>query len=193
MRICVEAGHGGLDPGAVCDHVCEADITAAVARRLAARGYEAKRQPAGLLRLPGLRALLAALHRNEPDVVVSLHCNSSPDDPNRHEATVYYWVGDPNWGRRSASGQLARLLLATLSDPAHRIAEEVTLATAPISRAGGKQLVPGILRYGRLAAVLIEMGFLSDEHARLAMQTAEWQERAAAAIDAGLRGWAERS
>ncbi len=121
MRIVIEPGHDGVyDPGAVVEGVREADIVREVARRIATLSgdglsYELKRRPP---RAGGLAVLRAALARNPPDVIISLHCDSSEQDPRRHVARVYYWpkldgsvglaetivnaaVGDP-WGSGEA-------------------------------------------------------------------------------------------
>jgi N-acetylmuramoyl-L-alanine amidase len=188
-RVVIEVGHGGGDPGAVVDGVAEADVTRAVAQRLAARlddavTYALKRRAPGTGMYAGLRGLLRALRQNPPDVVVSLHCDSSASDPQVHRATVYWWEGDANAARRGASATLARCLARELE--AGHAAQVAVVKAAPYAR-GGTQLVPGILRTGRRAAALVEMGYLSDAHARAAMVTAAWQERAAEAIDRGVR------
>jgi len=50
------------------------------------------------------------------------------------------------------------------------------------------QFTPGILREtARVAAVLIEVGFISDAHVEAAMRTVPWVRSCAAAIDRAVR------
>ncbi len=187
MRVVIEVGHGGDDPGAVVAGVHEADLTRAVAQRLAARSdarvsYDLKRRPAGMPSTAALRTLLRALKQNPPDLVVSLHCDAIGRPVELHRCTVRAL------GSRAASMELAQRMAAAATDPAHQFAQAASVVAAPWMR-GGKPFTPGILRYGRQASVLVELGMMDDPHVRAAMQTAAWQERAAAAIDAAVRAW----
>jgi len=184
MRVVIEAGHSESDPGAVVEGVAEREIVVALAHRipnLSGNGIEY----VPTSRLPERNALwrfCARLLRREPDVVISLHCNSSKTDPDLH-CCITYWDG-----KRRGSAGLANALALSATGKAG-FAEKSQVVRAPWDR-NGRPYTYLVLFHGRQAAALIEVGFLSDIHARAAMLTEEWQARAVAAIDAGLRAWA---
>lgn len=191
MRVVLEVGHGGSkeswDPGAVVDGVQEARVVQAVAQHLSALSgsgvtYDPKRRPTAT----GLALLLHTIALNPPEAVVSLHCDSSATDPKIHRATVYYWLGDHDVKRRHRSVDLAKRMAAELES--HQVASSVSIVSAPYAHGTDAEFTPGILRVGK-AAVLIELGYLSDVHTRAQMITPAWQEKAAVAIDAAVRDW----
>ena len=191
MRYVINAGHESIRdkgaPGAA--GVPEATINREVARALcalsdAAVTYEPKGQ--GIL---GLWTLTRALRANPPDVLVSLHCNAAQKHPPCiHEGQVYYWASDPDSERRACSLGLAS---AIREHAEGLMSERVTIRTAPYNR-DGKPFTPGILvNTATRAAVLLEMGFISDVHVAKAMNTAGWVARTASALDSGIRQWAK--
>ena len=195
LRVVVEAGHGSGDPGAVGPGgITEAEVVAIVARALALRTdeavrYEVKRRPTKIM--GGLNAVLNAIRRNQPDVVISLHCDAGAS--NRHEGAVYYLKSDEMKVRGLASAKLADLIRQRMIG---NVAETVTVKTAPILRArpdGSTYLLtPGILhRTAKRAAVLIELGFISDPHVAAAFASPKWQWNAGRVIDEALREWAK--
>jgi len=189
MRFVINPGHEQIRdkgaPGAA--GVPEATINREVARALCALSdatitYEAKRQ--GVV---GLWMLTRALRANPPDALVSLHCNAAKHHPPCiHEGQVYYWASDPDSERRACSLGLAS---AIREHAEGLMSERVTIRTAPYNR-DGKLFLPGILDgTAKRAAVLVEMGFISDRHVAEAMNTAGWVARTASALDNGIRQW----
>jgi N-acetylmuramoyl-L-alanine amidase len=183
MRVFIEAGHSDRDPGAVVGGVTERSIVVEVAHRFAALSggavsYFAKSRP-GILK-GAMTAFLRSLGLSQPDVLISLHVNSSASDPHLHECIAYHRRGRPD------SEHLAHLIAEEASSGQWRFAEKSTVVVAPWNR-GGKMYSYPPLRYGKVASVLVELGFLSDLHAREAMQRPEWWDRAAHAIDHALR------
>lgn len=199
-RVVLNPGHDGvLDKGAPAygGLTTEAAVNGMAARALLAcdrdelpRGWhlEAKRQPP----VPGgLALLLATLRANRPDVLVSLHCDAHPGgwQPGRciHRATVYWWPDDPDRSRAWRSRRLADAIRAEC-----RFAEHAKVATTPIARAGGRSLTPGVLRgCARLAAVLLEMGFVSDPHFIQAVTDERWKARFTSSMLAAFGRFAE--
>ena len=194
MRAVVNAGHDGVRdkgaPGAA--GVPEATINRDVARALcalsdAALTYEPKRQS-----ILGLYTLTWVLHRNPPDVLISLHCNAAKKHPPCiHEARIYWWADDPDRERRSCSLALAS---AIREHSEGLMAEHAVLCEVPYLHlypdGTKKPKTPGILvNTATLAAVLAEMGFISDRHVAEAMNTAGWVARTASALDSGIRQW----
>ena len=190
MRVVINPGHEQIRdkgaPGAA--GVPEATVNRHVARALCALSdatvtYEPKRQ--GIV---GLSTLTWALHRNPPDVLISLHCNAAKKHPPCiHEGQVYYWASDPDSERRVCSLGLAS---AIRDHTEGLMSERVTIRPAPYNR-DGKPFTPGILVHtAKVAAVLVEMLFISDIHAALAANRPDWVARTATALDNGIRQWA---
>lgn len=182
MRVCIEPGHSTSDPGAVVEGIREADIVQAVAKRLVALSgdgiaYEPKRRPAVS---NGFSLLIATLRNNPPDVIVSLHCDSSARDPQKHICRVYH----------ADRGDSKRLATALAFAARSTISEHSAVVKAPWDRAGKPYTYP-LLRIGKRASCLVELGYLSDVHAREAMQTEAWQAKAARVLDLAIRGWAK--
>jgi len=183
MRVVIQVGHQPHG-GAQGRDINEAEVNKMVAERLKPRSdkvvtYEFKRQVG-----PKLLELLKLLWKKPADIVVSLHCDAG--NANLHKATVYFWTKDPKTLRATDSHWLAELLCTT-ARTAH-VAETTEVRSAPYAREGNKAFVPGILKNtAKLAAVLFEMGYISDIHTEHAMMTEVWQKNAAAAIDAAVR------
>ena len=182
MRIVINPGHSQqYDPGAVAaDGLTEAWVVTQVARGMGALGgYELKRQGRSL------PLLLAALRLNKPDLLISLHCNAGSS--NLHECQVYRWADDPNPSLRRESLRLSGLIANRAQGG---FAEKAVVRTFPIERQG-RQFTPGVLvRTSRIAAVLVELGFISDPHTAAAMRTLSWQGRVVSALDQAIREWA---
>lgn len=184
-RIVVNPGHHErFDIGAPGpEGLTEAWVNTQVARRLYGYGgYELKRQGA-----TGIGIVIAALKLNRPDLLVSIHCNGYHWKPGHclHECHVYYWREDPDVCRREASEQLATLMAEKSQGT---FAERGEVHTFPILRENGKLLTPGVMKNtAKRAAVLVELGFVSDPHCAAAMRSESWQARAAAALDGAIQ------
>jgi N-acetylmuramoyl-L-alanine amidase len=188
MRIVINAGHedtetGGIDCGAVGPTgLQEEDVVQAVAKRMrelapAGMKIEFKRQPPR-----GLNVLLAALRRNPPDRLVSLHCNAP--STTRHECHVYYWRQEADPERLARSKALAERLFVAAQGV---IAEKARLLTFPIARkqpdGSVLQFTPAIMRdTATQEIVLVELGFITEKHVEAAMRTDWWQDKTARAL-----------
>jgi N-acetylmuramoyl-L-alanine amidase len=183
MRIVINPGHSEqYDPGAVAaDGLTEAWVVTQIARQMGALGgYELKRQ--GRLLLP----MLLGLRVNKPDLLVSLHCNAP--SRNLHECHAYWWRQEPDLAVHRESERLATIIAGRAQGT---FAEWGLVKTFPIVRENGRLLTPGVLvRTAKRAAVLVELGFISDPHVAAAMRTANWQGRVVCALDAAIREWA---
>jgi len=187
MRVVIEPGHGGKDPGAVGPNgLCERDVITEVSHFLASKGgdgieYILKRRTA----FPSLAALFAWMSRFKPDVILSLHCDSAAAT----HASAIVWCYDPDKDRYCRSALLADTILAGLCS---HIGGPTRVLTAPYLRrrpdGSTYMLLPGVLRGRALrASVLVELGPM---HPRMA--EVEWQSRAACGVDAGLRRWVKQ-
>jgi len=194
VRFVLNAGHDGIRdkgaPGAL--GVPEATINRDVVLAMCglsdeALTYEPKRQ--GIL---GLWTLTRALRANPPDVLVSLHCNAAKHHPPCiHEARIYWWADDPDRERRTRSLGLAS---AIREHSEGLMSEHAVLCEVPYLHlypdGTKKPKTPGILvNTAKSAAVLVEMGFISDRCVAGAMNNSWWVGRTASALDAGIRQW----
>ena len=188
-RVVINAGHEDLRdrgaPGAA--GVPEATINRNVARALCAYSdeliqYEPKRQS-----ILGLWTVTRALKANPPDVLVSLHCNAAKHHPPCiHECRVYWLTDDRCSERRADSLGLASSICQHSEG---LMSQRAVICPAPYMH-NGKLFTPGILvNTAKRAAVLVEMGFVSDIHVAEAMNTIGWVARTATALDAGIRQW----
>ena len=183
MRVVIQVGHQPHG-GAQGADINEAEINKAVADHLKPLSdkrvsYEFKRQ-----RGTNLLAVIKALLSNKPDIVISLHCDAGSQS--LHQASVYYWSADPKYSRNATSYELGGRLAMAVEKM--KVAEHVILKSAPYAREGNPHFLPGILKNtAKKAAVLFEMGFISDIHTEHAMMTDAWQKNAATAIDIAVR------
>ena len=188
MRIVVNPGHEDIrDKGTRGPTgLREAVVVREVVRAMVALGdgavtYEPKRQS-----VLGLWTLTRALRRNLPDILVSVHCDSG--NACLHEARVVWWDDDPGRERRLGS----ELLAGEIVLQAVLFAENARQMLAPYASAarGGRPFTPGVLvNTAKRAAVLVELGFISDAHVEAEMKTSWWVARAAAALDAAVRSY----
>ncbi|MGH7544081.1 MAG: N-acetylmuramoyl-L-alanine amidase family protein [Gemmatimonadota bacterium] len=176
MKVCVDAGHGGADPGAVGlqpFRLEEKDVTLAVAflleGELAVRGHEIvmpRRQDRTLASLP--RAEFA--NRFEAELFVSLHCNAAAS-PRVEGMEVFQFPGSGP-GREAAASILNHLLAAF---PSHE-------------NRGVKEADFTVLRETAMPAVLVEMEFLTNSMQLRFLADARNQRGLARAIAEGVPG-----
>jgi N-acetylmuramoyl-L-alanine amidase len=219
--IVIDAGHGGSDPGAVRSGLEEKQICLDVARRLAAAlqatpGYQILLTRDRDVFLPlRERPRLAAL--KDADLFVSLHVNAAPDRKARGAEVYFLSLGGAS---DAASIEVARLENA--ADPAGAAEGDSALAQIPFlvdlrqsdtllrsSRAaesvldlltsrklaeprGVKQAGFAVLKSYHVPSILCELGFVSSEEDRRALQDADHRERLAEAVADGVRLYFQR-
>lgn len=183
MKVCIDPGHGGRDPGA-CDHgVREADLNLAIAQELRVvlerAGHQVlltrtiDRELAADLNAD-LKARSDAANRWGADVVLSIHCNASGTADPGHTANGVETYALP--------GGRAQVLAQSI----HRFA---VLLTGAKDRAVRTDRGFWILRKTTMPAVLIECGYITNkaEVARLAQPA--YRSRLVIAMAAGLLAW----
>lgn len=97
LRVVIDAGHGGTDPGAVANDLKEKDLTLAISKYMYEKFLQ-KGIPATLVRSTDetvspterVRRILAAYGNNPNVVVISNHINSSPTANTAEGAEVIY-------------------------------------------------------------------------------------------------------
>ncbi len=181
--ILIDAGHGGVDPGAVgVTQVLEKDITLAISKRLNALVQQAGGKAimvreedvdlgtsTGLLKRKreDLAQRIQLAIDNQADVYLSIHANSFPNEKLTGPHVFYH--------SDSAEG---KLLAQSIQQELNKVA-------------GGKRVAKGnqdlfILKKGGKAAVTIEVGFLSNPIEEQTLTDPDYQQRLAMAIYQGL-------
>lgn len=217
--VAIDAGHGGVDPGASATGVAEKQITLEFARRLATH----------IDRVPGLRAFLIRADdsfltlsqriRRARDgganLIVSLHADTTREG--RAEGAHVYTLSRD--GTDAAAIELAARenradiiggvalagesddLAALLIDLAQRGTgdEAEKLAAAVLeAMAGSVTLLPTephrranfrVLKAPEIPSILVELGYLSNAGDRRRMASGEWRDRMAAALARGIHRW----
>lgn len=169
--VCIDAGHGGKDPGAVSGGVHESNVVLNVAKKI--RSFlEAQGCSVLLTRWNDdfieLRDRAYMANNWNADLFVSVHCNSST----RADATgmeVYHHTH--------------------ASEAAKHAADEIYNKLLPVSGLRGRGVKSkdfAVLRETTMPAVLIELGFISNPGDRAKLTDSAWQDDAAQAIADGI-------
>ncbi|ODA42162.1 N-acetylmuramoyl-L-alanine amidase [Desulfosporosinus sp. BG] len=181
--VVIDAGHGGVDPGAVGKgKVLEKDVTLAVSKRLQALVQQSGAKTImvreddrdlgasqGLLKRKreDLAQRIQLAMDSQAEVYISIHANSFPD-PKLTGAQTFYHSDSPE----------GKLL-------AQSIQQELNKMT------NGKRVIKAnqdiyVLKKAHQAAVTVELGFLSNLEEEQLLTTPEYQEKLAIAIYQGL-------
>lgn len=171
MIVCIDAGHGGKDPGAVAEEVQEKDINLAIAQILVP-----------ILIGTGHKILFSrcndefvelynrAEYANSAgaDIFVSIH-NNAADNPSAQGAETLFYPGSDQ------GEKLARFvqdeLVKKLQRPDRGIKPRRNLA---------------VLKYTAMPAILVECGFLTNSTERKLLQDSGFQQLAAEGIAEGI-------
>jgi len=217
--VAIDAGHGGIDPGASAEGVTEKQIVLKFARRLAAEIDQVAGLRAFLIRDDDSFLTLTQRIRRARDgganLIVSLHADST-EEGRATGAHVYTLSRD---GTDEAAVELAERenradviggvdlagesddLAALLIDFAQRGTADETekLATAILAAMAGKVKLLWtephrranfrVLKAPEIPSILVELGYLSNIEDRARMASKEWQNRMAIALTEGIRGW----
>jgi N-acetylmuramoyl-L-alanine amidase len=171
MKLCIDAGHGGTDPGSSGPGLVEKDFTLALAllleEELESRGHwvvMSRRRDRTL----ALAARAAFANRLEADVFVSLHANAA-GRPDVQGMEAFHFTG-------SAAGRtLGRSVLASM------------LAAFPGHRDRGvKPARFLVLRATRMPSILVECEFLTNPRQARFLAARANQLGLARAIAAGI-------
>lgn len=173
MKVCIDAGHGGKDPGAAGGATTEKQIALDVANRVAQKLQNSgiavvmTRDSDYFVELSD-RAKIA--NNAGAEVFVSIHCNSASAEATGTEAWIYPGTTDD---RRLAEDILQKLTART-----------------GFRNRGVKEENFAVLRLTKCPAALVELGFISSAHEGYRMRTVEYQEAASAAIVEGIKDYA---
>ena len=170
--ICIDPGHGGKDPGACAGGVREKDIALDVAKKirvnLRAAGYSVilTRETDVFVELSD-RARMA--NSAKAGLYVSIHCNSVEDNARATGMEVYHYTRASEASKRAA-----------------RVIYDKLLPVCGLRGRGVKSQDLAVLRETAMPAVLVELGFISNDGDRAKLVSEEWQDDAAQAIADGI-------
>ncbi|NJE02648.1 N-acetylmuramoyl-L-alanine amidase [Thermococcus sp. MV11] len=169
--ICVDAGHGGTDPGAVANGVEEKDINLAIALKVA-KLLEDDGAKVVLTRdgdyYVSLSDRVSIANSAGCDIFISIHANAA-SDTSASGFEVYHYYG-------STKGNL----LATYVDA--EMAKVIPLKNRGVKEAGFY-----VLKYTSMPAILIETGFVTNTYDVSIMTDENYQWRYAYAILYGVQ------
>ncbi|MCV2880812.1 N-acetylmuramoyl-L-alanine amidase [Actibacterium sp. XHP0104] len=220
VRVVLDPGHGGIDPGAERDGVIEADLMLTFARELRDElrraGFEVVLTREDDSFVP-LEARVSIARAAGADVFLSLHADIVTEG--RASGATIYTLAD------SASDRASELLaerhdradLLAGVDLSHQddviagvLMDLARTEAAPRSQALAQALVAGLKQHiGRMhkrphqeagfsvlkapdiPSVLVEIGFMSSPRDLENLTDAEWRAKAAQGIRAALQDWAQ--
>lgn len=178
MKICIDPGHGGVDPGAIGPTgLKEKDVNLAVAKQVAellkpictvvmTRTTDIR---LGKDQKEDLAARVTIAEKNKVDRFVSIHCNSYSDRNVRGIETFAYASGGN--GEKLAKAIQTELIKATgLKDRGVKFS--------------GNDIY--VVKYTTMPAVLTEIGFISNPQEEALLKTAAFQTKVARAIAQGI-------
>lgn len=177
MKICLDAGHGGRDPGAVGPTGAqEKDITLAITTMLkeeleaAGHNITLTRSDDSYITL-GVRTRTA--NTAKADLFISVHCNAAENRAAQGIET-YHFPGSTEGAKLAAYTQ--RALIEATGRPDRGV------KTADFQ----------VLRETAMPAILVEINFISNAHEEIMLKVPEYQSMCAEAIAAGVSNYLER-
>jgi len=177
MRIMLDPGHGGADPGAVSasglrESNVNLDVTLKLGRLLQAQGHAVN-----YTRTTDVAVSLSARARmaNEwgADIFLSIHCNAASAASAHGTETIFFPTSTR--GRRLAQDVQTALVAAN-----------------GLRDRGVKPMNLAVLRLTRMPAALVELAFLSNAHEAMLLGQSSFRETCARGIAEGVRVYAQR-
>jgi len=180
MRILIDPGHGGADPGATYGGVREADLNLDTGRRLALiLGAERTRQSDTTI---SLADRVDCEHRLKPDCFVSIHHDANPN-PLAQGFTVYHNPGSLHGQALASAVETAmRQRLAEFNRRSRGAQSTDDPSTAKVEHFY-------VLKNTGSPAILVECGFVSNDLERAWLMVSEHRQAMAEGIAAGVLAW----
>jgi N-acetylmuramoyl-L-alanine amidase len=219
LRVMIDPGHGGIDPGAEVEGLREKDLMLSLARELReallrAGGFEVWLTREGD-EFVSLEGRVAMAHRAGADVFVSLHADALSDL--RARGASIYTLADSASDEASAalaerhdradilagvdlSGTddvVAGVLMDLARQETQPRAEALAASLLESFRAQGVPLLSrpmrhagfSVLKAPDIPSVLLETGFLSNARDRRHLSDPAWRAQLVSALRAGLVAW----
>lgn len=212
-RIVIDAGHGGHDPGACSNDLCEADLVLDVALRLERRLAAAYPQLDVVLTrredvYVGLEERTAIANRNQADLFLSIHANASLNHASRGVETYFLdFATHPTAAavaareNRAGGGTMRNLTtlveaITTNSkvdesrDLAHVVqttmVDGLQRVEPDLPNRGVKQAPFTVLIGARMPSVLTEIAFLSNTRDASLLASDAYRDQVAEALADGI-------
>jgi len=178
MKICIDAGHGGTQPGAVGYFgTKEKDITLQVALQLrdvlknagvdVVMTRESDKDVRTAKQPNELQARCDVANNSKADVFISIHCNAS-NDSSAHGTETWYYPKD------AKSKTLAQFIQTEL------------VKQIGLKDRGVKQGNYYVTRYTKMPAVLVELAFISNPEEEVLLRNKAFQRKCAVGIANGI-------
>jgi N-acetylmuramoyl-L-alanine amidase len=182
MRIVIDPGHGGSDPGAIGpEGTREADINMAVSSRLAALmvggGHEIILTRNGDTTV-SLAARADLANARKADAFISIHCNAAVS---RQAHGFEAWTSRGQTRADSLASSITSFW--SVEFPGHRIRAD--WSDGDVDKESGFY----VLRKTLMPAVLLELQFISHPQWERWLRERENQNRMATVIAAGVEAW----
>lgn len=190
MKVFLDPGHGGRDPGAVAGGVHEADLNLAVAKKaktlLVARGYQVYMSRSNDSYVSLLDRSKIANEQNA-DLFISIHVNSTGSaTTNANGIESYYYEYNPDYPSKingdMHNNQERIKKSKTLTNLIHDNMIEYTGA----NDRGTDGDTFSVVREAAMPATLIELGFINNTKERQKLVTSSYQQKLAKAIADGI-------
>ena len=192
--IMVDAGHGGSDPGAINGSHKEKVYTLQIAKRLQTQleklGFRVIMTRTGDT-YPTLQERAALCKKYKPDLYISIHCNSSTG---KTAAGIETYRAVPVGGTETKGSkvktekQSANEFDAHSSRLAYEIQKGMLAATGGTDRGTRHQAIY-VIGNASCPAVLVEVGYLSNDAEVKKIASPEYQNKIVSGILAGLAGY----
>ena len=181
LKIVIDPGHGGKDPGAIFAGVSEKQVTLPISRKVIAKleklGVQAITTRSGDT-YPSLDARASLANRRRADLFISIHANSAPRRSARGVEILYR--ADGARGRKSRA--LATAVVDAIVSRTHSYNRR--------ARADSRGL--RVLKSTRMPAILVEVGFLTNTGDRRKLVTSRYQDKVAQGIVDGIVNYLSR-
>lgn len=183
MRIFLDPGHGGNDPGAIGptglrESTIALEVSRALARLLAAGVHEVEASRDWDYQTLDLDSRANASNAWKADLFISIHCNAAT---NRAARGIETWT---TRGQTAADPVADHLLFhlgrAFPGEPTRR---------DMVDGDGDKEGALRVLVKTAAPAVLVELGFISHPETEAAMRSPSWIASAAGGLAAGIHAW----
>jgi N-acetylmuramoyl-L-alanine amidase len=219
LRVLIDPGHGGIDPGAVRGDVEEKNLMLLLAfdlrdALLRVDGVDVYLTREGD-RFVSLERRVTIAHQVGADVFLSLHADMLTEG--RANGAVVYTLSDKASDRASellserhnradllagvdltesddvVAGVLLDLARLETQPRAHALANALAAglkkAGVPLNRHPEKSAAFSVLKAADIPSALLEVGFLSSDQDLKNLSDARWRRRAAAGLRDGIQAW----